>query len=56
MPNSTLDKRAIQAIEDALRRGNVVEVKKERGFPVVVEITRKAKYKAIEYADVANRG
>lgn len=41
-----LDDKATEIILQALKRGNTVELKKEQGKLVVVEIQRKAKLKA----------
>jgi hypothetical protein len=41
-----LNKEAISEINEALRRGNAVEVKREKDNIVVIELTRKLKIKA----------
>lgn len=41
-----LDDKATEIILQAFKRGNTVELKKEQGKLVVVEIQRKAKLKA----------
>ena len=42
-----LPPKAIEEIEKILKNGNTVELKKEKGCIVIVEIQRKAKHKSI---------
>lgn len=46
MTNTILDEKATAIILQAFKRGNSVELKKEQGKLVVVEIQRKMKMKA----------
>ena len=41
-----LTKEHIEVIESALKRGNTIEIKKERENLVIVEISRKVKIKS----------
>mgnify|MGYP007119991863 CR=1 FL=1 len=42
-----LHPKVIEEIEKILKNGNTVELKKEKGYIVIVEIQRKAKHKSI---------
>ncbi len=42
-----LPPKATEEIEKILKKGNTVELKKEKGYIVIVEIQRKAKHKSI---------
>lgn len=44
--NTFFDDKTITAVKQAFKRGNTVELKKEQGKLVVVEIQRKVKIKA----------
>lgn len=46
MPNKPLDEKAIQTIQEIIKRGNDAEVRKRGDGYIVLEVTKKTKYSA----------